>query len=158
MRVEPWNPDEDGPLTEATLKRKLQLRGFHVLGKLRCACSALGVEFSEVRHCLLPNRAHQLPIDVCLAVLASRRVSQIHGLHCQHSPTPRQDTWSPLHAHFRDHSPSPTHRRSADQALQNEKTVLPPRNSGTIHVSASELWKLGYLLFGGVIFPQPDVK
>jgi len=35
---------------------------------------------------------------------------------------------------------------------------LPPRNSGTIHVSASELWKLGYLLFGGVIFPQPDIK
>ena len=30
MKVEPWNPDEDGPLTEVTLKRKLQLRGFHV--------------------------------------------------------------------------------------------------------------------------------
>ena len=30
MSVEHWNPEQDGPLTEAALQRKLQLRGFHV--------------------------------------------------------------------------------------------------------------------------------
>jgi hypothetical protein len=30
VSVEHWNPEQDGPLTEPALQRKLQLRGFHV--------------------------------------------------------------------------------------------------------------------------------
>jgi hypothetical protein len=35
---------------------------------------------------------------VCLAVLAPRGVSQVHGHHCAHHPPWWQSTWSPLHA------------------------------------------------------------
>jgi hypothetical protein len=30
MKVEPWNPDEDGALTDAALKRELEARRFQV--------------------------------------------------------------------------------------------------------------------------------